>query len=257
MNRHKPWHHTLPAVAMVVLFGLSLASPVIAEPPTDPVSSFRAAKKIARNDVYADHAITLYCECAYVPSHTVSGGLIDSSECGYAPRKNPKRGRRLEWEHIMPASIFGTNRTCWRHGHDDCVTSKGKAFKGRRCCAKVDEEFERMEADLHNLAPSVGELNGDRTNLPYDLNDHEDRLYGACDFEVDRDPGLAEPMASVQGDVARVWQYMIDSYRVSVDAELQAKLTDWSANDPPDDWERERDARIAAQQGNNNPFITP
>lgn len=35
-----------------------------------------------------------------------------------------------------------------------------------------------MEADLHNLTPAVGELNGDRSNLPYGIVKGEPREYG-------------------------------------------------------------------------------
>ncbi len=47
-----------------------------------------------------------------------------------------------------------------------------------------------MEAVLHNLAPSVGELNGDRSNHPYGIVEDEPREYGACDFEVGGSPIL-------------------------------------------------------------------
>jgi endonuclease I len=30
----------------------------------------------------------------------------------------------------------------------------------------------------------------------------------------------------------------------------------WSAEDPPDDWEQERNRAILERQGNGNPFIT-
>jgi deoxyribonuclease-1 len=47
----------------------------------------------------------------------------------------------------MPAWFFGHSRTCWADSDPACVDNKGKAFKGRSCCTKVDVEFRHMEAD--------------------------------------------------------------------------------------------------------------
>jgi deoxyribonuclease-1 len=228
--------------------------PARADPPSNPVSSFSKAKRIARDVIYEDHRTTLYCSCMYMPNSRGTGGKIGNLECGYEPRKNVTRGKRLEWEHIMPAAIFGRPRSCWTEGHKLCVRD-GKAFHGRACCKKVDDEFKRIEADLHNLAPAVGELNGDRSAKPYGLIAEEIREYGACDFEVDK--RLAEPEEDIRGDVARVWFYMSETYGISLDPAVREMLSGWSDADPPDTWERERDDRIATEQGNHNPFVQP
>jgi deoxyribonuclease-1 len=75
----------------------------------------------------------------------------------------------LEWEHVVPASRLGGDRTCWqeREPFPECIRDNGSLRSGRECCRKVDPEFRAMEAELHNLVPSVGELNEDRSNLPY------------------------------------------------------------------------------------------
>ena len=183
-------------------------------------------------------------------------------------RKSRTRGARLEWEHIVPASFFGRDLPCWREGHRVCVNSKGKPYRGRRCCAKVNRAFEEMESDLHNLAPSVGELNGDRSNLPYGEVAGDARVYGQCEFEIGkpavgfavtdaRANKVVEPAKAVKGDVARVWLYMIEAYGLAVRSEARAAFERWSKDDPPDAWERERDSRIQAEQGNSNPFVQP
>lgn len=227
-----------------------------ADPPSDPVPNFLKAKEIAREEIYPGHQRTLYCDCKYFRSGR-SGGRISNLACGYEPRKNEFRGKRLEWEHIVPAWFFGHTRSCWQEGHVLCVNSKGKPYKGRRCCARVDEEFERAEADLHNLAPSVGELNGDRSNLPYGLMEGEPREYGRCDFEIDRDEDDVEPAPDVRGDVARVWFYMSETYGVEIAPDALGRFADWSAADPVDEWEERRDRRIERAQGNRNPFVRP
>lgn len=237
-----------------VLVCAALVFAAHAEPPSQPLPNFDSAKKVARNVIYSDRPQDIYCGCDYIPTGA-SGGAIDPAGCGYVPRANAARGGRLEWEHIVPAWFFGHSRGCWQSGDPECVTSSGDTYKGRRCCARVDNEFRRIEADLHNLAPSVGELNGDRSNLPYGIVDGEPRNYGACDFEIGGNPKVAEPAEIIRGDVARIWLYMADTYGIELPAEMRGMFEAWSAADPPDELELLRDARIEAAQGNRNPFL--
>jgi deoxyribonuclease-1 len=85
-------------------------------------------------------------------------------------------------------------------------------------CQPVDRAFRRIEADLHNLTPAVGELNGDRSNLPYGIVAGEPRLYGACNFEIGGKARVTEPREEVRGDAARIWLYMADSYKIKLGA---------------------------------------
>ena len=41
-----------------------------------------------------------------------------------------------------------------------------------------------MESDLHNLFPSIGEVNGDRSNYIFGEIPGESRVYGQCDIEI-------------------------------------------------------------------------
>ncbi len=75
--------------------------------------------------------------------------MIDRESCGYKPRnertkkgKVNQRARRIEWEHLIPAENFGRQFSCWREGNPQCVSSKGKAYKGRRCCTKVTRSID-------------------------------------------------------------------------------------------------------------------
>lgn len=229
-------------------------SPAFAEPPPRPVASFDAAKKIARDTIYVDRRIDLYCGCKFKPTGA-SGGRIDATECGYQPRSNAVRGERLEWEHVMPAWFFGHSLACWSRGHDRCVKSDSSAFKGRDCCVKVSPKFRKIEADLHNLAPAVGELNGDRSNLPFGQVAGEPRQYGACNFEIGGSPRVAEPPDNVRGDAARIWFYMSETYGVRLSPAMAELLRRWSEDDPVDDWERTKNERVFEVQGNRNPFV--
>jgi deoxyribonuclease-1 len=239
------------------LLAIILATPAFGEPPPRPFATFDAAKRADRNAIYSEAHTDFYCGCKWTPhpdNLTSSGGRIDPADCRYRPRKNAKRGSILEWEHVVPASFFGQHRACWRKGHEKCEKG-GKPFKGRACCAKVDKTFKRIEADLHNLTPAVGELNGDRSNLPYGLVDGEPRLYGVCNFEIGGKSRLTEPREEVRGDAARIWLYMADTYKIKLSAAQRKMFEEWSAADPVDDWERLRDTRIWSAQGNRNPFL--
>ena len=95
----------------------------VAEPPSRPLGTFESAKAVARDAIYAGQRTTFYCACVFEPTGR-SGGKIDASACGYEPRKNPARGQRLEWEHVMPAWFFGYYRQCWKDGHPSCVSNE-------------------------------------------------------------------------------------------------------------------------------------
>lgn len=214
--------------------------------------SFTQAKKIMARHVYANdnERQTFYCGCNYSRE-----GKIDPLSCGYTPRKaGSKRAERLEWEHIVPAAYIGKGRTCWEKGDQECKSSNGKSFKGRRCCKKVDAEFRAITADLNNLVPEIGEMNADRSNFPYREISGEARVYGSCDFEVDTKLKEAEPAVQLRGFIGRTWLYMHDAYNVFITDEDRRVYTAWARQYPPEQWEIERRERIrkALQPAHDN-----
>lgn len=217
------------------------SAPAQAEHP----ASFSEAKRLAEQ-IYKGHEVTFYCGCAY----TYQGKKLipDSSSCGYIPRipvtkkgKPNARAIRIEWEHVMPAWVFGHQRQCWQKG-------------GRDAC-KNDTVFARMESDLHNLTPAIGELNGDRSNFKFSMIPGEPRAYGKCDFEVNFKSATAEPPENVRGDIARIYFYMRDQYQIRLSAQQTELMDFWSKADPVDSWEIERNRRIQMIQGNGNPYV--
>lgn len=228
---------------MYGLIALLLITPVAAEPP----SSFSSAKKILARDLYRDDdRVTFYCGCRF-DEQPISGKpgrtrLTPAAEsCGLQPRKNANRAARIEWEHVVPAWEFGHQLQCWQNG-------------GRKACGK-DPVFRRMEADLYNLVPAVGELNGDRSNYRFGMIEGEPRAYGACDFEVDFKQRVAEPPEQVRGDIARTYFYMEDRYGLKLSRKQRQLFEAWSKMDPVDPVEQRRARSIAAIQGHENPFV--
>ena len=215
--------------------------------PNSP-GSFSTAKKLLYKTVHRGHRKTFYCGCSFSKNRKV-----DTTSCGVTARKNEKRSRRLEAEHVFPASHFGQHRQCWHKKM--CTDNHGKAYGGRRCCQRIDPAFEAAHNDLHNLQPSVGEVNGDRSNFRFGTVSGEPRNYGSCDFEVDFKTDRAEPPANVHGDIARTYFYMRDMYGINL-SDQQTKLFEaWNKIDPVDDWEKERNKRIKKIQGIGNKYI--
>ncbi|MBM66169.1 MAG: endonuclease I [Myxococcales bacterium] len=200
--------------------------------------------------VFRDQRTSFYCGCSFE-----ADGRIDWASCGYIPRANSKRARRIEWEHVVPAHAFGQSFPEWRQGHPSCVNTKGKAYKGRRCVRKVSAAFRRMEADLYNLQPAIGEVNADRSNYSMAELEGEEREYGACDVEI-RERKI-EPRPSVRGDIARTYFYMDKAYpgRGIIGAKRRKLFEAWAKADPIDAWERKRVQAIQAIQGNRNPAV--
>lgn len=223
--------------------------PVASVAPVPP-SSFRRAKRLAM-ELYADHRTTLYCGCDYAPDKSVR-----AETCGYSPRIDGRRARHIEWEHLVPAHSFGSHRACWVNR--PCRDRAGRAFGGRRCCRKADAEFRRMEADLQNLTPEIGELNGDRRHFRFGEVEGEPRRYGACNFEVSRPTRTVEPPPSARGEIARAYLYMWRTYGPGALPLSRAEIEQferWHRADPPTPWERTRDARITKIQGAGNPWL--
>ncbi|RRJ82656.1 endonuclease [Aestuariirhabdus litorea] len=201
--------------------------------------TFSAAKREAR-EIYADNPSSFYCNCRY---QTQGKKLVpDLASCGYQVRKQPRRAERIEWEHVVPAWTLGHQRQCWQEG-------------GRKGC-RQDPVFNRMEADLHNLVPAIGEINGDRSNFRFSLLGPSPQRYGRCDFKVDFKARKVEPPEAVRGEIARISLYMHQKYGLSMSPAQRRLLEEWHRRYPVSDWERTRNQRVAARQGDSNPWVS-
>ncbi|MCF6777810.1 endonuclease [Thiotrichales bacterium 19X7-9] len=232
-----------------VLIILALVLPVIGFTATKSMQaneSFSKAKKVLLKDVYYDHEFTFYCNVPFEIKQ-VNGkekAVIDPVQKGFHFRKNKTRASRIEWEHIISAEQFGGNLACWYKGDSKCVNSKGKSYKGRRCCTKVSSNYRLMQADMHNLVPAIGEVNGDRSNYRYmDTKTNLVGQYGACPFKVDFKGRKAYPAEYTKGFIGRDYLYMSKKYGIKLSKQQQKMMEVW-AKYPISDWEKERKARI-------------
>ncbi len=203
--------------------------------------SFSRSKRILATKIYRLHQKTFYAGCDYEIKGKRLVPISDS--CGFHYRKNPTRANRIEWEHIVPAWYFGHNFKCWKNG-------------GRKKCRDTNAKFRQMEADMHNLVPSIGEINGDRSNYPYGNIRGEKRVYGKVDMEIESSKKLAEPKKSILGDIARTYFYMHDKYNMYIDPEHEKMFIKWNNQDPVNRWEKKKNLLVKNIQGDNNDYIS-
>ena len=210
--------------------------------------SFNRTKKLLLTNIYKDYRQTFYCNSEFNAQKKVV-------HRGYLPIKNNKRANRLEWEHVVPAHAFGQSVKEWRDGDPACINSKGKAFRGRKCAEKLNKKFRYMQADMHNLVPAIGEVNGLRSNYSFAMIPGEERRFGSCDMEIAN--RKAEPPENVRGDIARIYFYMNDAYpnRGIISKKNEKLFYTWDKQDPVDNWECIREKRIRNIQGNENAFV--
>ena len=203
--------------------------------------SFGRSKRLLATKIYPFHPKAFYSNCDYkikekklIPIHKT---------CGFHYRKNKKRSERIEWEHIVPAWHFGHQLQCWQKG-------------GRMTCRQTNTKFRQMEADMHNLVPAIGEINGDRSNFKYGMIEGEKRVYGKVNMEIAFGDKKAEPQDSVYGDIARTYFYMRDRYGLKISKAQEKMLIAWNNLDPVSPWEKKKNQLVKTLQGDENLYIT-
>jgi len=208
------------------------------------INSYNKAKQYI-GVIYSELAHkTVYCNAGFL------GGSITYTN-GFTTPKYARRAKKLEWEHIVPAQFFGQHFKAWRDGDARCVTRKGKSFKGRACASKVSKEYRHMQADMHNLYPSIGAVNAIRRNYRYADLDVTDGQFGTC--KISQYDHKFRPPESSRGKVARASLYFENAYDNYTLSDSQRKLfMGWNKQYPPDNQECTRNELIERVQGNIN-----
>lgn len=225
-------------ISFLVFVSSTLGSIAAATPDT-----FSQAKQLMPT-VYREFAETFYCGCSITWTGGPSG-RPDHQSCGYKVRKQTQlvRAERVEWEHVVAAHTFGQQRPCWRSG-------------GRDNCTANDPLFRAMEADMHNLVPAVGEVNGDRSNFRFGVLPSTPYQHGRCPVKIDFQQRAIEPRPEIRGDIARINFYMYDHYGLKLSRQQQQLFLAWHREDPVSKWELTRNDRIARAMGRSNPYVT-
>lgn len=235
-------------IALPILLSLSLASTASTlSTPNESSASFTKAKRILTDNIYNSVLPnkTIYCAASF------NGKRITDLN-GFYSNKYKSRSKRIEYEHVVPASAFGINFKEWKLGDTRCVNRKGKKYKGRRCVGKVNSAYKKMQADMYNLYPAIGAANALRSNYPYSLVEGEP--LGKCNLEIkDKE---ANPPNRAKGIVSRVSLYMNEAY-TKYDLEIWQHILFiyWNNTFPVTDTECRRNKLIKSIQGNTNRFV--
>ena len=122
--------------------------------------------------------------------------------------------------------------------------------------------------DLHHMKPEDASVNSDRGNKDFDNGGVQHPEASGCYYDSDS----WEPRDAVKGDVARMIFYMEVRYEGD-NGELDLEVVDWvnsapepehgkysalyqwHQDDPPDEFEMNRNEVIYSYQNNRNPFI--
>jgi deoxyribonuclease-1 len=214
--------------------------------------SFERAKGHALK-IFENNRTTLYCGCRYRTDKSV-----DLSSCNMDKARGIYRADRIEWEHMMPASYFGQHFACWKQSL--CTNNKGKKFRGRKCCQKIDKRFREIESELFNLWPANGLINEKRSNYRYSQlypvpNSKTHNYYG-CPIAIDQGSSAFEPSEESKGIVARAMLFMAKHYSIRLEHDLESLMLYWHEKYPPTQREKDWDKKVAVIEGYHNNFIT-
>ncbi len=217
------------------LFLFALSSTAIAAPP----SSFSAAKREAVK-IYADHPTSFYCGCDIKWQGKRACRISLLVAIKFASKKN--------------AHLASSGSTWFLHGSSVPASMLAKWWTQN--CTRNDKVFKSMEADLHNLTPAIGEVNGDRSNYNFSQwNGMDGVSYGRCEMQVNFKQRKVMPPDRARGSIARTYLYMSKEYGFKLSKQQTQLMSAWNKTYPVDKWECERDERIAKIQGNHNPFV--
>ncbi len=211
-------------------------------------SSFTKSKKTLLSDVYVDYFKTFYCNAEYNPTTK----LITVYPEGFDSTVMANRSKRIEYEHVVPAENFGRSFSEWRDGHPLCVM-KGKPYKGRKCAEKANIAYQLMQADMYNLYPAIGSVNGLRSNKQFTaLPPNIKSSFGICNFRIA--DNKAEPPDIAKGIVGRTHLYFEEVYypRFKLSDKQRHLMIEWHLKYPVTEWECIRTYRIEKIQHSKN-----
>ena len=183
------------------------------------LKNYSESKKVFWKKLYPGEHKTLYCQKAF------------------------KRRSGVNIEHVFAAS--------WMKAVSGCKNGN------RSACRRKSPRFNRMEADLHNLHPTIPKINSARGSLIFD--EIEESPYSeSCPFEIGKKS--VEPSNFAKGMVARALLYMQYEYgadlnKITNRRDMEAMLLKWHCKYPPTSMERTREEKIFKIQNTHNPFV--
>lgn len=197
-----------------------------------PPLTFRESKKILI-DLYQEHPYTFYCECQF----DKNGNVVYLSEL--IPQNTPADLTKLEWEHVVPASMLGRQLSCWNKN-----TCPVNAKSNRQCCRKTSKEFNQMEANLYNLVPAIKLSNRARSNYKPGVIHDKSMARKVCHLYLDTKRRIIEPSDKIKGFFARTYLKMDKLYSISLSDRDRLLFLQWDMIYPKETWEVRREQLI-------------
>ena len=140
-------------ILFIFLIALPIDSQELPQKAIQPSTmiSVESSKKELK-DIYfqSGQNKTLHCGCMFDQQLQVH-----SKTCKHLT-KNPStkiQSSTVKWVHAMPMEKFAGSLRCWKN--PSCTFSDGKIKKAFQCCKEISPKFKSMQADMHNLFPSV------------------------------------------------------------------------------------------------------
>lgn len=229
---------------------ISLFPIVVSANQNTQIDSFSKAKRLLMQQVYNSEARrkTVYCDAIFDAKKRVT------QPAGFDNTLYTSRSKRVEFEHIVPAENFGRAFVEWREGDKQCVNSKGKPYKGRKCANKSNHEYRLMQADGYNLFAAIGSVNAYRSNYNFQMMSGTESDFGSCDFHVEN--RKAQPPEQARGVIARTYLYFDMTYSQFRLSQPQRKLfTAWDKQYPVSEFECKKAQIVEAYQHNKNPVL--
>ncbi len=202
---------------------------------------------------------TFHCGCFFDELLQVSSGI-----CSHSPKSpsNKPISEYVEWVHAMPLHLIGEKYNC--SAEKSCAPSTSPEGIKQRCCNQVSPKFKIIQADMHNIFPSIrpskpAEENNTtpvETDSGTNAKDYDLPVFGGMEeYKLCTEKSNSIPIEKVRGDLARAYFYTSIQYRIPIPQKLEDQLRTWHYQDPPDGWEEKRNTLIETVQGNRNPFI--
>jgi len=224
--------------AFAVLWGTK----VWAQMPIHPLLTEKSTTQHLLN-IYQDSPQSFFCQ------HTFDqdGQLAPFSNSLLNP------SIKITWHLVVSKQQLAQHRACYQE--KICVNKKNQRFKGLRCCKQSDPLYNIMTHDLHNRLPITPQLQKILNKVKFDALQEKFGSETFCNIYYDPKQQILDIPNTKKGEIARIHLYMSDTYNLNMSQSERLLYTQWHNSYPPSKWEKQKNIRIEAIQGNRNPFI--
>lgn len=133
--------------------------------------------------------------------------------------------QEVVFTRIVPENLIAQDLACYKE--DLCTGMLGESYHGKRCCRKIDKTYKAYERDMFNLMSLE---------------------------KGSRYPSVQPPL-HYRGNIARVFLYMTQAYKLKLSKNQYEKYEKWDKEDKVDEKECKLYQTIYKIQGRENPWI--